>query len=54
MWKCKECGGEVFEISKTRINDYEETISYIDISHKCDECLKVTDDGINEIAEWVD
>ena len=55
MWKCKNCGGEVFEISKIRINDYRETVQYVSHSYKCEDCSIETSDfvDVSSIAEWV-
>lgn len=68
MWRCKECGTEVFEV-KTRIKEVISSINKNGIADKvvhkdkisqegdtfyrCDGCM-AENEYLNDIAEWVE
>lgn len=68
MWKCKECGGEIFEIEKEtittkfKIDKDIERIKKIDSEntgdvysiYECEKCGEVAfyEEDLEDIAEW--
>lgn len=55
MWKCKNCGGEVFEHSIVRVDINWETEEYKKLVYKCEKCESSCDSyKLETIAEWVE
>ena len=61
MWKCKKCGGEVgkrfnviakIDIHKEPIGRNDNLSEYDFLDYKCSCCGCISDDNIEEIADW--